>query len=351
MKKNNLILLLLFVILGSAAYYFIKTKDNSTSRNSDNWDMQFSIPDIKKISRIFILDRQGRKAQLDLHKGKWLFNGQHPARLDGIRTLLETLQKLTVKFIPTNAAVPGMMQDLATNGIRVEVFDGDGKSLKAFYVGGVTADDRGTYMIMEGSKQPYVMHLPYFEGTLRTRFMVREDDWRDRSIFAEKPEEIEQISIEYPQYQSMSFHMTKVKKGEYQVAPFYPNQPVDRRPLVKGKPESILLLFEKLGAEGIENSSRLKDSVVTNLVPFASILLKTAGSEDRRLRIYPIYPRDQNGQFMIPNDPVPFNGQIQNYFALLEPSNDFYVINHSVFGPIFATYPWFFAPLNKQFKN
>ncbi|MCB9291126.1 MAG: hypothetical protein H6560_27725 [Lewinellaceae bacterium] len=49
-----------------------------------------------------------------------------------------------------------MVESLATEGMKVELYDKDGGLLKAYYVGGSTSDERGTYMIMEGAEQPYV---------------------------------------------------------------------------------------------------------------------------------------------------------------------------------------------------
>ena len=34
------------------------------------------------------------------------------------------------------------------------------KKLEQFYVGGETADQLGTFMMLEGAKEPYVVHIP-----------------------------------------------------------------------------------------------------------------------------------------------------------------------------------------------
>ena len=63
-----------------------------------------------------------------------------------------------------------MVKSLASEGIKVELYDRKGEKIKAYYVGGATPDERGTYMIMENAEEPYVAHIPSWEGNLRFRF-------------------------------------------------------------------------------------------------------------------------------------------------------------------------------------
>ncbi len=345
-RNKNLVLGLLFAILGGTALYFLKTKDLNTSR-ADAWDMQFAVPDAREsVWKIRLTDRSGQQALLEKQKdGSWRINGRHKARQTSANLLVETIRRVTVKYIPPNAAVPGMMNNLTTYGIRVDIFgQGAAEPMKTFYVGGVTPDDRGTYMIMEGSKQPYVTHIPSEESQLRPRFIIKEDDWRDRTVLEEKPEDVASISVEYPQFQGFSFNLNKVEAGRYEVKPFYPNQPAIQRPPTRGKPESYLLQYEKLVAEGFENDNRLRDSVL-RLVPFAAISVKKSDGSEEKVRFYPVYARDNDGNVVVPDNTVPFAGRIERYFAFKEPDGDFYTVQHVVFGKIFANYPWFFEPV------
>ena len=90
-------------------------------------------------------------------------------------------------------AVADVVKDMATEGIKVEIYAKNGKALRTFYVGGSTSDDRGTFMMMENSNEPYVMHIQGFQGMLRPRFHTDEQDWRDRFVFKLKPEDIKMV--------------------------------------------------------------------------------------------------------------------------------------------------------------
>lgn len=345
MRNKNLLLLALFAALGGLAFYFLKTKDTKNSR-TDNWDMQFSVPKAEEVvQKIRMTDRSGAQATLERQKDNtWMINGRYQARQGSADLLVQTIRRVAVKYIPPNASVEGMMTNLTVYGIRVDIYGRGDDLLKTWYVGGVTPDDRGTYMIMEGSKQPYVAHIPGEESQLRPRFLIKEDEWRDRSVFAEKPEEISQISVEYPQYQGFSYLLNKVDAGNYEVKPFYPNQIVSQKPATRGKAESYLLMFEKIVAEGFENNNRLRDSVI-RLVPFASITVKKTDGSTENVRFYPVYPRDNDGNVLSPESTVPFNGKVERYFAYKEPEKDFFLTQHVVVGKLFANYPWFFEPV------
>ena len=129
--------------------------------------MDFPVRNTDEIGKIFIADRKGETALLERKKDQWIYNGKYPARPTAISLLLETISKINVLTIPSERAVPGMVKEIAADGVKVEIYDRKGKALKTYYIGGITSDQHGTIMIMEGSEQPYVMHIPSFVGQLR----------------------------------------------------------------------------------------------------------------------------------------------------------------------------------------
>ena len=148
-----------------------------------------------------------------------------------------------MKYIPPQAAVPQAVKDLAAHGIKVELYDRNNEKLKAYYVGGMTSNERGTYMIMEEAEQPYVMHIPSWEGGLRVRYWLSDMDWEDRTIFGYKPEEINSVSVEYPRQKNKSFKLEQ-KGGEYLVEPYYEITPRINQSPVKGVAEAYLIGFK-----------------------------------------------------------------------------------------------------------
>lgn len=330
------LLVALFLLLGAGAFYALRYKKSQTGTHV-SWDMDFAIKNPQEITKIFIADRKGQKATLEKQGDTWMYNGRYKARPTAVQTLLETMGKLNVKYIPPKSAEAGMIKSLATEGLKVEIYGQDGKKLKSYYVGGVTNDEQGTYMIMDGAEQPYVVHIPSFIGQVRARYLIGDDNWRDRTVFEEKPDEIQSIAIEYPQQKSESFRLEKTADGKYEVKPLFSTTPPSKAPLKKGIVEGYLLQYEKLGAEGFETNYPLRDSV-TALVPFAVVQVKKTDGQEKLVRFWPV-----NIQYTtVTGDPF-----VVRYFTDVNNGESFLLTQDHVFGPIFRGYHFFFNEREK----
>jgi len=335
--KRTWLLIALFLLLGAATFFVLRQKNNQSGSHVA-WDMDFAVKNTDEITRIFLADRSDRRVMLERKDGYWLYNGKYKARPTAMQTLLETIQKINVLYIPPKAAEGSMIKSLAAEGITVEIYGKNNERLKRYYVGGVTNDERGTYLIMEGAEQPYVAHIPSFIGQLRARFLLNEDDWRDRSVFSEKPEAIQFISVEYPQQKSESFQLEKVDKATYAVKPLFSTTPVSASPQRKGIAEAYLLQFESLGAEGFETTNPLRDSVRA-LVPFAIVKLMRTDSSMQVARFWPV---------SVDQDYKTGESYINRYFTDLNDGEAFLLTQERVFGRIFRGYGFFFSRSEKQ---
>lgn len=331
--KRTWLLVALFALLGIGTLYTLRKKNTSAQGSKDSWDMEFAVRDTNSIARIFLADRKGRSADLVRQGSQWLYNGKHKARPSAISVLLETVCCMNVRYIPPKAAEANAVKALAAEGIKVELYGKDNKLLKSYYVGDVTSDELGTYMIMDGSEQPYVVHIPGFVGQLRVRYLMGDDNWRDRMIFTEKPEQIQSISVEYPQQKSASFRLEKTGEAEYEVRPYFSTTPTSKMPQRKGTPEAYLLRFEWLGAEGFATSDPARDSV-TALVPFAIVTLTRTDNTTQKVRFWPV---------SIEEDGMTKENFVVHYFTDVNDGSDFLITQHHVFGPIFREYLSFFG--------
>ena len=106
-------------------------------------------------------------------------------------------------------SVRNVLDDIITNSVKVEIYHKNGEKLRSFYIGGVDMDGQGTYMMMENSNEPYVTHIPNFIGTLKPRFFTDELDWRDRWIYQFEPEDIKELTMDYPLQTSKSFKISR----------------------------------------------------------------------------------------------------------------------------------------------
>lgn len=338
MKKTNLILLALLAVLGTAAAWYFYTDKNK------GYDFEFAVQDTANIGKIFIADRNGNSVLLTrTSPSQWQVNGKYKARWDAIKNLLETVGKVELMYRLPRNAVPTVVKDIASNGIKVEIYSKNGKKLKSYYVGGVNMDETGTNMMMEDANEPYVVHIANFTGAVRVRYFIDEIDWRDRMIFTLTPEDIKSVSIEYPLQKSQSFKLFKEGK-DYKVEPFYNLTPRINAPPVKGLVESFLTGFRFLGAEGFENGF-LKTDSLRSTVPFAIINVVDTEGGIKTLTLHQIVPRNADGSLI---QSVEGKVQVEKYYAETE-KGDLFLVQHQLFEKIFWGYPSFFGKYNRAF--
>lgn len=197
MRSRNTLLLLVFLVLaGFAAYYFLNKNTGKSTLNEE--ESNFMIADTASVDKIFISTKSGKTNTLERQPdNSWLINKRYEARKDLVISILETLKRMEVKRPADKASRNSAIRDFATMGRKVEIYQ-NGKLSKTFYVGNTTDDHLGTYFIMEGSENPFVMHIPGFQGFLSSRFDLDETKWRSVPVFRVSPAGLVKLELEYP---------------------------------------------------------------------------------------------------------------------------------------------------------
>lgn len=214
MKKNRLFLLLIAVIaLGGLAYYSLSTKTTSTLNATDS---KFNVLDTASLTKIFLAHKDGRKNTLTKQGKIWLINNKTIADGGLVRLLLNGIHDIAVKRPVSSTERKEVIRSIATQHIKVELYTGE-SLLKTFYVGQEMDNYTGTILLMEGSEQPYVGHIPGFEGILTQRFDVKELDWRDKHIFRTNPSILQKVAINFPNNPEASFFLT-YDKGNFAIS-------------------------------------------------------------------------------------------------------------------------------------
>ena len=179
---KNLKSILLLVVVATVAIYFYITNNNSTLKKELS---DFAVADTASITKIFMADKNGKSILLERINGiSWKLNGKYEARQDGINNLLETIKRVTVKAPVNKAAFETVIKKLASNGVKVEIYqNNDKKPSKVYFVGGSNQEHTGTEMLLQGSSIPFLTHIEGFYGFLTPRYFVNENEWKDRTIF------------------------------------------------------------------------------------------------------------------------------------------------------------------------
>lgn len=340
MKKNYL-LPIIFLVLGAATAWYLSSDRKETASSTLGWDRKFAVDDINKVHKVFIAKRTGEITTLTRNGDHWLFNGMHKVSPNAIENVLEVVGDVTLKYVPPKAATDHIVKEMAARGIKVEVYGKGDELLKAYYIGGVNADARATFFIMEGSEQPMAVEIPQMEGQVRTRFDITGDFWRDRTIFDLQPEEIQSVAIEYPKQRNKSFNLNKKGNG-FEVSPFYNNvQPLSGT-VENGRVEGFFVNFEKRIAESFDSEYAFKDSVRAT-IPFSIVTVTDTKGASKKVTFYPYYKRDSKTG-------VRYTDVVERYFVEVN-EEDWLLTQHRVFEGIFWAYQSFFEPVGQQVKN
>ena len=334
MKKTG-ILLIIFAVLGTgSAWYLFGNKKAKKSTYQKTAEMDFAV-EADKVYKVFINDRKGNKSLLTRNGDHWLIDEKYKVRPSAISMLLNAMSNLQVKYRPPKTAYENIINDFATVGIEVEAYNKNGDLIKNYYVGNGDHDGSGTYMIMADSDEPFAMSIPGFKGSLRPRYFLVGEDWRDRAIFSEKAEDIKAVSVEYPKQRNKSFKLER-EGDNFNIAPFYEGTPLIKREFVKGKAEKFLSNFNSLVAEGFQNDNEKRDSI-SALVPFCHIILTKNDGEVKSVRFFPFTRIDKYG------NPIPEPAGYPVFRMNADCSwGDFMLVQQNVFKEVFWSYESFF---------
>lgn len=331
MKRTFLLLLVLIGVL--SAVFLIQNKDNAKIEALKS-ERDFKVPS-EEVTKIIVAEKNDRVTTLTREGDTWIVNGKYPVAPDAIGMLLGAISHIRMQSIPPKTAYETIMDEFARFGFKVMVFTEDGLE-KSYYIGGVTQGERGTYYLMDGSIQPYVMELPNMNGSPRLRFVKDVDYWRDRAIFKYAKNRIKRIEVDFPVTKDNSF-VLNIAKGQYDLSPLYSEIPrIDKKlnhSIVDKFVENISAVYH----ESFLNEHEKKDSVANFLEPFVIFKVEDVDGHKREVKFYP--SSLVNGT---PNEEKEF---VRRYFGFINDDRegvDFMATQHRMVKGILWTYPQFY---------
>lgn len=182
-------------------------------------DKTFEVADTASIGKIFIADMNKNSITLTRKNQQWMVNGEYPAREDAIKLLLATIHDIRMNHPVPKISHNAVIRNMASEAIKVEIYDRQNVLIKDYYIGSPIEGYRGNYFLMNGSKQPYVVDIPGFEGYVSVRYYTKVNDWRSRAIFNYKVSDISQIEVKYlDQNQKFSFQIAQVNPDSFRLS-------------------------------------------------------------------------------------------------------------------------------------
>jgi len=331
--NNKLKIVILFFVLLTGITAFVYYKKSSNTSLADN-SRDFAIPNTDKIGKIFVTDRAGNSYTLERRNDTWFADSIYQADPGFVDVVLTTLGRMTVVNLVPKPAIKNVMRDIATLGKKVEVYDRNGKLLKAFYIGGANQRVTASYMVLDGYNIPYEMSYPGFTGDLGGRLWpLHLIDIRSKSIFNYKPGDIKSIEVNYDRDKNESFKLTINGLSNYIVEPISPTVTPIPKKVSKGAVEQYLSNIEKLDAASVIKQNILGVDSTVSIVPFARIVVTDLHNQVKKVDLYPIL--DETKKMQLGSEP--------DYFYAIVDNNSYYNCQLIVFKKIFWGYSYFFS--------
>lgn len=239
-QKVYLILACLLALLSIFAIVYKKGGFNK-SLNSKKISMVFAIKDTTTITRVFMADMFGNKVLLTKSPEGWRVDNHKFAATYKIKDLLATLTAIRVAQHIPQAGHQTIIERLAVNSTKVEVYETKPlftlfkqpfftkeRLLKTYYFGDATPTNLGSYALVEGLSEPYVIYKPGFRGYVAPIFSPDPIEWYSQQVFSTKLTRIQNASFVDLETPENSFYVQKsgprsftLFDGNKQVVPDY----------------------------------------------------------------------------------------------------------------------------------
>ncbi|MEI6694611.1 MAG: DUF4340 domain-containing protein [Bacteroidota bacterium] len=354
MLKNKYILL--FTIILAVIAFILILKSSKTTIKAD-----FAVEDVSAITKIFMSDKNNNSVTIKrLDEKKWEVNDKYPARIDGMEILLETISKLHVKEPVSKAGRNTIIKWLAAKSVKVEIYQmvyridlfnkirlfPHEKCTKVYYVGDETQDNQGTFMLLEGSDEPFIVYVPGFRGFLTPRYSALEFDWRKRIVFDSKIGDIKTVKIEYPSAPESSFEISRFNR-DFEIKLLFSNKIMNG--FDTSKVLNFMNSFANLGLEAFLND--LKKSDIDSIVshkPMAIVTLTNIADKTTVLKAF-IKPAAFGSLDDVTNQPLLIDRD--RFYGLINDDKDFVFLQYFTYNSIFQPSSYFKIDVDKKSKE
>lgn len=223
MKRQKVYLLVACLLAVLAVVTIVYKRGGfNKSLNANKLSTIFAIKDTSLVTRIFMADMYGNKVLLTKEANGWMVDRQRPASDYQISDLLVTMATIRVGQPVAKPAQESVIQMLAVNSTKVEVhekaplFTLFGRSFftkerhtKTFFLGDATQNNMGSYALLEGMSEPYIVYQPGFRGYISPRFIPKPVEWYSHRVFNTKLTRIKNASFIDYDHPENSFYVEK----------------------------------------------------------------------------------------------------------------------------------------------
>lgn len=280
--QKTILYILVLAVLGVGVWFFL-FRDNSVFGEDQ---AGFTVTDTTAIGKVFLASQKGDTISLQRKDGQWQVNTQYKASPRMVENLLLTLQQQSAAYPVPEGMHNNVVKSLAGDGVKVEIFDRKGKTMKVFYVGGQAGPNKGTFMLIEGAERPYVVQLQAYQGYVTPRYSTNITDWRDRTLVEMPAAQLTSVSVEYAGEgeELNSFKLLKNEQGKFDIV-LHPELKISA-PLNEKRVNGYATFFSKIGCEGFMDGVSHLDSIIASVPKYCHISVKGQGGTGNEITLY-----------------------------------------------------------------
>jgi hypothetical protein len=347
MKKNR-VFVIAAIVLAIIAVLLILSQSGTTFKRAHS---DFAIDDTSNVTKIFMADKNNNTLKLTrIEPGKWMVDDKYAGQKSTINMLLTTMLELEVKEPVALSARNNVIKQLAVSSVKVEIYQWKyridlfgrirlfphEKLTKVYYVGGATQSNRGSFMLMENSSEPFVCYLPGLRGFVSPRYMPIGKYWRDYTVFRKNFREIASVKLEFPAQPEQSYIVKNDHERRLNLVSLADNTDIPDFDTLKVM--NFLTSFSKIDFEALVNDmdKKMKDSILSSQ-PFAVLILTDTNGVSATVRAYH-KPTDPGG---LDDQGKPVLYDLDRLYALVNNGQDFTLAQFLVFDKILRPKSYF----------
>lgn len=252
---------------------------------------------------------------------------------------MQALRELEIAYIPTTKAYEPIVKELASLGVKVEVYDQNDKQLRSFYIGGTSPDGRATQMIIDGEDQPYMMKLSGRQSTILPLFFKKPDDWRDPFLFREIYNKLDTLQLVYPRQKNESFILARSGRDSWNIKPYFETSGTQWRSINKTIVQKYLYAVDKIAIEGFKNDKKYQFEEGMERIPFCLARLVDREGTVRELRFNPLLEKERELNFK--GNLFDAREEVVERLQVVEKDRDYFVGQFHLFSQFFWGYSFF----------
>lgn len=343
--RNSIILL---VVLGSIAAFMLLQNRSGTFRKDSN---SFAVKDTSSITKFFLADKRNNTVKVErTESGKWLLNDKYEVNPTMVQVMLHTFMSIDIKEPVAKATRNTIIRVMAGKSVKTEIYQKvyrinlfgkiklfpHEKLTRTYYVGDATMENDGTFMLMEGSEDPYVVDIPGFRGFVTSRYSALEGDWRSHSIYRFRVPDISSVTIKFNERPELSYSIANNNNKQFVLTTLTDNRAIES--FDTGRVVQYLGVFKNLNYESIlDEMTRAKRDSIVATVPTYEVILVDKPGKSHTLKAWK--RKADPGQLDLDGNQAEYD--FERMYGLIDNSEQLVSVQYFVFNEVFVPIQFF----------